>query len=113
MMNVGIPSILIKMLRQKFDQQWSIRRSESTEEDRLRLYKLIETSHIKFDARLAGPTLSVEQMLALQQDDVLEFDYPMNRPMDLVLNGKIKFKGSVGTNGRKRAFRIETACQEP
>ncbi len=113
MMNVGIPSILIKMLRQRFDQQWSIRRSESTEEDRARLYSLIEESHINFDARLTGPNLAVEQMLALQPDDVLEFDYPVNRAMNLVLNGRLKFKGSMGTNGRKRAFRVETVCQEP
>jgi flagellar motor switch protein FliM len=113
MMNVGIPSILIKMLRQKFDQQWSIRRSESTEEDRERLYSLIEKSQIKFDARLSGPKLTVEQMLALQQGDVLEFDYPVNRPTNLVLNGRLKFKGSVGTQGTRRAFRVETICQEP
>jgi flagellar motor switch protein FliM len=100
------------MLRQKFDQQWSIRRSESTEEDRARLYSLIEGSWLKLDARLTGPRLSVEQMLVLEQDDVLEFDFPMNRPMNLVLNGKIKFKGSVGTSGRKRAFRIESVCQD-
>ena len=32
MMNIGLPSIIIKMLRQKFDQQWSVRKSESTVE---------------------------------------------------------------------------------
>src|SRR6266705_5705194 len=26
MMNIGIPSIIVKMLRQKFDQQWSVRK---------------------------------------------------------------------------------------
>jgi hypothetical protein len=27
MMNIGIPSIVVKMLRNKFDQQWSVRKS--------------------------------------------------------------------------------------
>ncbi len=112
MMNVGIPSILIKMLRQKFDQQWSIRRSESTEEDRARLFKLIEGSQIRFDARLAGPKLSVEQMLVLDKGDLLHFDYGVSRAMDLILNGKTKYRGSIGAAGRKRAFRIESCCEE-
>ena len=30
MMNIAMPSIIIKMMRQKFDQQWSVRKSEST-----------------------------------------------------------------------------------
>src|SRR5437879_653481 len=33
MMNIGIPSIIVKMLRQKFDQQWSVRKTEATEEE--------------------------------------------------------------------------------
>src|SRR2546421_9706892 len=28
MMNIGIPSIIVKMLRHKFDQQWSLRKTE-------------------------------------------------------------------------------------
>ena len=31
MMNIAMPSIIIKMMRQKFDQQWSLRKSASTE----------------------------------------------------------------------------------
>lgn len=54
MMNLGIPSIIIKMLRQKFDQQWSVRKSESTEEEQARILRLIKPAQLKFDARLQG-----------------------------------------------------------
>jgi flagellar motor switch protein FliM len=108
MMNLGIPSIIIKMLRQKFDQQWSVRKSESTEEERLRMLKLIKPSILKFDSRLQGPTLTVEQMLALSDGDVLAFDYPINKAVGLLVNGSLKFQGHVLTNGRKRMFEIET-----
>ena len=37
MMNIGIPSIVVKMLRHKFDQQWSVRKSESTEQEQARI----------------------------------------------------------------------------
>ena len=30
MMNIAMPSIIIKMMRQKFDQQWSVRKTQST-----------------------------------------------------------------------------------
>src|SRR5947209_7471526 len=37
MMNLGIPSIVIKMLRQKFDQQWSVRKTQATEAEQARV----------------------------------------------------------------------------
>jgi flagellar motor switch protein FliM len=30
MMNIALPSIVIKMMRQKFDQQWSMRKTHTT-----------------------------------------------------------------------------------
>jgi flagellar motor switch protein FliM len=111
MMNLGIPSIIIKMLRQKFDQQWSVRKSESNEDERLRMLKLIHPAAIKMDARLTGPTLSVEGLLDLKPGDLLAFDHALNRPLDLVLNGKHKFSGRVASNGRKRMFLIDEVRQ--
>jgi flagellar motor switch protein FliM len=106
MMNIGIPSIVIKMLRQKFDQQWSIRKAESNEEDRQRILKLIKPSHLKLDARLQGPKLTVEDMLSLEVDDVLELDFALDRPVDLIVNGTLKFHGRVASDGRRRVFEI-------
>ncbi|MCS7041738.1 MAG: flagellar motor switch protein FliM [Bryobacteraceae bacterium] len=113
MMNLGIPSIIVKMLRQKFDQQWSVRKSESTEEEQERMWRLLQPAELKFDARLIGPTLTVEQMLELKAGDVLAFDYPVERPLVLIVNGTHKFLGRVGTNGRKRVFHIESVLDRP
>jgi flagellar motor switch protein FliM len=106
MMNLGIPSIIIKMLRQKFDQQWSVRKSESTEEERARMLRLLKPAILKLDARLQGPSLTVEQMLDLLPDDILALDYPLQRPLDLLVNGVLKFGGQVQSNGRQRTFQI-------
>src|SRR5271169_5298048 len=51
MMNIGIPSIVIKMLRHKFDQQWSVRKSQSTEEEQSRILRLIRPASIHLDGR--------------------------------------------------------------
>ena len=112
MMNLGIPSIIIKMLRQRFDQQWSVRKSESTEEERARIFDLIKTAQMKFDARLQGPTLNVEQLLSLKPSDLLMFDFPAGRTLDLIINGSLRFHGNICTDGRNRMFEISSVITE-
>jgi len=108
MMNIGMPSIIIKMLRQKFDQQWSMRKSESTVEEQARMLRLVKPSSIQLDARLRGPTLTVENLLKLNAGDVITFDYNTNKPLDLLANGKLKYRGYPATTGRKKAFEVES-----
>ena len=64
------------------------------------------------DGRLTGPTMRVEDLMDLKEDDVLTFDYPVERPVDLSINGKVKFRGGIVSTGRKRAFEIEEAYKE-
>lgn len=111
MMNIGIPSIVVKMLRNKFDQQWSVRKSQSTENEQSRILHLIRTSKLRLDGRLCGPTLSVADLMDLKEDDVLAFDYPVARPVDLTINGQHKFVGRIVTAGNKRGFHIEEAVK--
>jgi flagellar motor switch protein FliM len=107
MINIGMPSIIIKMLRQKFEQQWSVRRSESTPEEQSRVYRLLRPAALHLDARLQGPTLPVAEMARLRVDDVLKFDFPVERPLNLIVNGRLKYTGYVVTTGQKKAFSIE------
>jgi flagellar motor switch protein FliM len=108
MMNIGIPSIIIKMLRQKFDQGWSGRRSEVTEADQRRVLQLIKPSLIQIDARLQGPTLKVEDLLAIEEGDVLMFDYSTEKPLNLLVNSRLKFHGQVVAQGKKKSFLIRS-----
>jgi len=107
MMNIGIPSIVIKMLRHKFDQQWSVRKSQSTELEQARVLRLIRPAQMHLDGRLEGPTMSVEDLMDLKEDDVLTFDYPIGRQVDLILNRKLKYRGHIVTAGNKRAFQVD------
>jgi len=107
MMNIGIPSIVVKMLRHKFDQQWSVRKTQSSEEEQGRVLRLARMSRIHLDSRLTGPTMTVEDLMDLKEDDVLTFDFPIGRQLDLTVNGKPKYRGHIVTTGHKRAFQIE------
>jgi flagellar motor switch protein FliM len=109
MMNIGIPSIVVKMLRNKFDQQWSVRKSQSTDQEQTRILHLIRTSRMWLDSRLQGPRLSVENLMDLKEDDVLAFDYSLGRLVDLTINGEHKYAGRIVTAGNKRGFQIEEA----
>ncbi len=109
MMNVGIPSIVVKMLRQKFDQQWSVRKTEHTEGETARMLKLIKPAMMRLDARLEGTMLSVEDMLQLEKGDVLKLDTTIDKPLDLVINGVLKFRGQIFGMGMKKAFGLEEA----
>lgn len=106
MMNLGIPSLIIKMLRQRFDQQWTLRKAESTVAEHNRIFNLIKPSLLHLDARLSGPTMSVEDVLRLQAGDVIRFDYAVDRPLDLHINGTLKYHGYVVGTGRKKAFQV-------
>jgi flagellar motor switch protein FliM len=112
MMNIGIPSIIVKMLRQKFDQQWSLRKTQATENEHVRMLRLIRPAIIHLDARLQGPTLSVSGLLDLVAGDVLAFDYPVGKSLDVMVNGKLKYRGEVITSGRKRAFEVQQMVLE-
>jgi flagellar motor switch protein FliM len=105
--NIGMPSIVIKMLRQKFDQQWSVRRSESTLEEQGRMLRIVQPSIFLLDARLQGPTVLMDDLLRLKIGDVLTFDYPVERPVDFLVNGKLKYRGHVAATGRKKVFLID------
>jgi flagellar motor switch protein FliM len=109
MMNIGIPSIVVKMLRQKFDQQWSVRKTEHTEGETSRMLKLIKPAMMRLDARLEGTMLSVEDMMQLEKGDVLKFDATVDKPVDLVINGVLKFRGQIFAMGVKKAFVLEEA----
>ena len=106
MINLGIPSMIVKMLRQKFDQQWSVPKTRATEDEHARMLRLIHPAGLRLEARLQGPTVSVSTLLDLAQGDVLAFDYPVARRLDMMVNGSLKYRGEVVTSGRKRAFEV-------
>lgn len=107
MMNIGFPSIVIKMLRHRFDQQWSVRKSDTSGEQQARMLKLLKPTRMHLDARLTGPAIQVDDMLKIEVGDVLAFDYPVDRPVTLTVNGRAKYEGHIVGVRRKRGLRIE------
>ncbi|MGD1070111.1 MAG: flagellar motor switch protein FliM [Bryobacteraceae bacterium] len=106
MMNIAMPSIIIKMMRQKFDQQWSLRKSASTDLEQSRILDLIRTSRLQSEVLLAGPRLLLRDLMNLEEGDVLSFEFPTSRPLDLMLNGEKKYWGRMVDAGRRANFQV-------
>jgi flagellar motor switch protein FliM len=86
----------------------SSRRSEATEEEHTRILNLLKPTEVFLDSRLEGPKLEVEDLLSLETGDVLRFDFPLEKPLILMVNGTRKFHGHVVAKGTKKAFLIES-----
>ena len=107
MMNIAMPSIVIKMMRQKFDQQWSVRKTHANEGEQARILRVLRNAEITLEARLEGPTLTVRDLLSLREGYLLMFDYPAERTVNILANGAHKFTGQIVSTGRKRACLLE------
>jgi flagellar motor switch protein FliM len=107
MINLAIPSIIIKMLRQKFEQHRTVRRSQASEDEQERMLRLVRPAMVHLDVRLQDQKVGVPELLDLTEGDILMFDYPSSAPLDLIVNGKRKFTGDVIGSNYRRAMSIK------
>lgn len=107
MMNIAMPSIVIKMMRQKFDQQWSMRKTHASEAEQSRVLRLLREAMMSVEARLEGPTVTVRDLLQLADGNLLVFDYPVERSIEVVVNGARKYTAQIAGSGKRRACVIE------
>jgi flagellar motor switch protein FliM len=107
MMNIAMPSIVIKMMRQKFDQQWSVRKTHASIAEQSRMLSMLRESNLSIEARLEGPTVTVRDLLQLSEGNLLVFDYPLERSIELLVNGTRKYTAQVVSAGKRRGCVIE------
>jgi len=107
MMNIAMPSIVIKMMRQKFDQQWSVRKTHANAGEQVHILGVLREASLALEARLEGLTLTVQEFLGLDDGHLLTFDFPVERPVELLVNGTHKFSARMVGAGNKRACLID------
>lgn len=110
MMNFGLPSIMVKMIGQKFEQQWSIRRRSASSGERRLMEPLVGRAPVRVDVRVAGRRISTADALALEQGDVISIGTPVSRPANVRVNGVEKFQGELVAAGNRRGVRIGPAA---
>jgi flagellar motor switch protein FliM len=113
MMNIAMPSIVIKMMRQKFDQQWSVRKTSAGGAEQARLLGMLRNASLTLEARMEGLELTVQNLLDLAEGHLVVFDRSIESPLQLVVNGRHKYSGQIVSTGRKRALLVEQAVEIP
>jgi flagellar motor switch protein FliM len=105
MMNIGIPSSVVKVLRHRFDQQWTTRRNPAADDAEKMLMRVSDAA-VALDARVTGSTVSFDDLLRLSEGDILTLDRAASQHVTLEANGVPAFRGKVMIAGRRKAVTI-------
>ncbi len=106
MMNFGIPSILVKMMGQRFEQQWSIGSRSSALGEARPMESISRQIPLTLDPRVTGARMTVRSLLAMERGDVVSLDIPVRRPVSILVDGISKFEGEVVLSGSVRGVMI-------
>ncbi|HYO83133.1 MAG TPA: flagellar motor switch protein FliM [Bryobacteraceae bacterium] len=109
MMNIGIPSNIVKLLRQKFEQQWSPRRASVTQEEADRMLGRIGGARLRVEARTPPSMISMSDLLQLSPGHTLILDQRVQEPVILEVNGTPRFKGEVTMSSRRKAVSLTSS----
>ncbi len=106
-MNLCIPSRILKLLRNKFDQQWNARRQKSTGgEETQRIYELMKPVRVPLSSEIRGCKLTVDDLLKVSVGDVIELNERIDDPVLLCVGGIAKFSGRIVQRRGKKAFEV-------
>jgi flagellar motor switch protein FliM len=106
MMNLCIPSRVLKQLRTKFDQQWNAPRQKSSGSDAERIFELMKPVPISLTGEIRRSRLTVDDLLKVTAGDVIELNERINDPVYLCVGGIPKFVGRIIQQRGKRALEI-------
>lgn len=103
-LNLGIPSILLKLIRHRFEQQWAMRRKEDVTRDSERIHSLVPYIPVDMAAELRGNAIQVRDFLELEVGDVIGLVQQHDKPMLLAVEGTPRFIGHVVRCRERRGF---------
>ena len=112
-LNIAMPCLTIKMMRQQFDQQWTLRKTGSGEADQQRNLRLICKARLASEVRLNGCELSLRDLAELEVGQIVNFQAPRNSPLELMINGQSKYGGQLIASGQRAGLRIVDRITDP
>lgn len=104
--NVAIPSIFVKQLRNLFDRMRWLHQTDPKPEEQFQIAELLRAVDVEMEVRLEGSSLRIRDLIGLKPGDVLELDYPEDRKAAGLLNGDPRFLGRLVRSGQNLAYEI-------
>jgi flagellar motor switch protein FliM len=111
MVNMAIPSIFVKRLRDRLDRLQSVQQSASRREDRARMATLLRHSQLDFEVRLDGGMVSSRDVARLAVGEVVMLAHPADRPLGAYLNGHPMFLGSVDASQNRLRYTVSSRLE--
>lgn len=114
LINICIPYIMIEPIVDKLNaQQWfSNTRKEQTAQHIKSLKSRIQRARIDLTSELGKSTMTVTDMLYLQQGDVIKLNKRTDEKVDVRIGDHVKFKGVAGTHRKHMSIKITDVIEE-
>jgi flagellar motor switch protein FliM len=108
--NVAIPSLFVKQLRNLFNRVRWMHQTDPKPEQQFQIAELLRAVDVEMEVRLEGSSVRICDLIGLAPGDVLELDYPEDRKASGLLNGEPKFQGRLVQSGQNLAYEIDAAA---
>jgi len=95
MMNLAIPSITLKTIGQRFDQQWTSHRSESPATELAIKRKLARELKVTLECVYSRNTILMRDLMNLSAGQIITLGSAFDETWDILVNGTPKFRGAV------------------
>jgi len=106
MINLCIPSVVLKMNRVLFDHQRRQHPVESGSEEPQRIRSLLRSARLDIFTAIHDRSLVVEDLLRVDVGDIIQLNHPVGDPIVLSVGGVPKFCGRIVARRGRRAFEI-------
>jgi flagellar motor switch protein FliM len=105
-MNICIPSRMLKVIRHKFDQQWSTRRQKIAGSEAEKIMNLIKAAPVRMTGEICDSRLTVDDLMRISEGDIIQLNHQVGDPVLLSFGGVPKFAGRIVARRGKKVFEI-------
>lgn len=106
MVNLAIPSLTLKTMGQRFDQQWTSHRTENPAIELAIRQKLARHLKMTLECEFSRAMIGLGDLLSLSPGDVFMLGPDFDGTVDVLVNGIPKFIGALGVSRRNKQIAI-------
>jgi flagellar motor switch protein FliM len=107
--NVALPALTLKVLRQKLEARPEVRKSGSREFEHAIQEKLAAGLKLDLDCALVGSNIRLRDLLKLKVGDLIDTGIACDGAATILVNGVPKFCGEVTVEGTTQSVAIQAA----
>jgi len=102
MVNLAIPSLTLKTMGQRFDQQWTSHRAENPAIELAIKRKLARDLKMTLECEFSRAMIGLGDLLRLSPGDVFVLGPEFDGTVEVLVNGTPKFTGALGVSRKNR-----------